>query len=111
MQRLDLREAPPFLYDVGIEFVDAPPSIREAMAPSGAGRAGAKRAAGKGRAIDPWKWRGRLYHPQLARSAQAEAPWHLVVTVEGVPCFSHHYASERAALAGWAQFKREQSRR
>ncbi|MBI1992263.1 MAG: PilZ domain-containing protein, partial [Candidatus Omnitrophica bacterium] len=28
IQRLDLRSAPPFLFDVGVEFVDPPPLLR-----------------------------------------------------------------------------------
>jgi len=31
IQRLDLRDSPPFLYDVGIEFVKAPPMLKRLM--------------------------------------------------------------------------------
>ncbi|MBI1991807.1 MAG: PilZ domain-containing protein [Candidatus Omnitrophica bacterium] len=33
IQRLDLRSAPPFLFDVGVEFVDPPPLLRPPRSP------------------------------------------------------------------------------
>jgi len=133
MQRLDLRDAPPFVFDTGIEFVDPPPAFRQLIAqhdpPSSAGKPVALRQ----RALAQATIRGRLFMPHLERISPAPAParggpretrlpvsrggptrplrWHLVVSVEGIPCFSEHYPSERAAVSAWATFKRQQAKR
>lgn len=108
VQRLDLRETPPFLYDVGIEFVDLPAPLRQLMAQdTAAPEAGPPR----GRPIAPAMIRRREYHPRIDRTAGHALPWHLVVSVDGVPCFSSRFPSSKAALAGWDQFKRRQARR
>jgi hypothetical protein len=120
IQRLDLREGPPFLYDVGVEFVDPSPMLRQLLAQQGIRVASpiAKRGI-RHRELGPAAIRGRVYLPRLERLSgpiRAGAgpdqlpPWHLVVSVEGVACFSQRYPSERVALAGWARFKRQQAR-
>lgn len=112
VQRLDLRDSPPFLYDVGVEFVDPPPSLRQLVAQAGAtlDRLNAADAQRAQKTVAPWTLRGRCFVPTIEREANREEPWHLVVMVEGVPCFSGRYASQRIALAAWARFKRKQVR-
>lgn len=108
VQRLDLRGTPPFLYDIGIEFVDPPPPLRQLMAQRAGVLARPRSARGTGPA--PALIRGRQYVPRLERTEAEAAPWHLVVALDDVPCFSSRYASSRAARAGWDQFRRRQAR-
>ncbi len=108
VQRLDLRDIPPFLFDVGIEFVDPPSSLRNVLgrhtdAPSKPRQAHEKH-------LDPVFIRGRQYVPRLTAEHNHQARWHLIVTVDDVPCFSGHYTSERQAEAAWSRFRREQSK-
>lgn len=114
IQRLDLREAPPFLFDIGIEFVDPPPMLRQFMARQGIALAAPQstsRQAPLAKALDPSLIRGRSFVPRLERLVRQDLRWHLVVTVDGVPCFSERFATERTALDAWAKFKRQQARR
>ena len=111
VQRLDLRTAPPFLYDVGIEFVDPPPMLRRVLVPRGARPAAPKRQPGQDKPLEPATIRGRHFVPRLERTHHQPQGWHLVVSVDGAPCVSDHYPSERAATSAWAQFKRRQARR
>lgn len=117
VQRLDLRAGPPFLFDVGIEFV-ASPSRAGHPAHGGVGdgsvepRSGStSRAARHESRLVPVTVGGRQLIPRLEREPAKPSPWHLVVSVEEAPCFSGHYASERAALAAWLQFQRAQAAR
>ena len=110
IQRLDLRTNPPFLYDVGIEFVDPPSFIRQWMANSHQAVNAVKPAAAP-RAMDSAAIRGRVYVPRLERESTRPARWHLIVSVDGAPCFSARYASERAALLAWNQFQHQQAKR
>jgi hypothetical protein len=110
IQRLDLREAPPFLYDVGVEFVDSPPMLRQLLAQQGIRVPPPSARPGRHRVLEPAAIRGRAYLPRLERLSGPLSRWHLVVSVDGVPCFSQRYPSERAALAGWTRFKRQQAR-
>ena len=111
IQRLDLRTRPPFLYDVGIEFVDAPALLRGIAARPGtrAGAAAGSRASL--RALPPVTVRGRQFVPHLTREPDRSSPWHLIVQVEHTPCFSGRYASERAAGEAWKQFLRQAAKR
>ena len=52
IQRLDLRTAPPFLYDVGIEFVDPPAMLRHLVAQRGVRPPSPKRPSAH--ATAPW---------------------------------------------------------
>ena len=106
VQRLDLRPLPPFLFDVGIEFVDPPAAVRQFIARQAGALLNAKEPLPRLRVLEAASVRGRQFVPHLTRVPTASLPWHLVVTAEGVPCFSGHYASERAALEAWTQFKR-----
>ena len=105
VQRLDLRPLPPFLFDVGIEFVDPSTAVRQFIARQ-AGELLDPKALPRPRVLAAVSVRGRQFVPRLTRVPTASLPWHLVVTIERVPCFSGHYASERAALEAWTQFKR-----
>lgn len=110
IQRMDLRDMPPFLFDVGIEFVDPPLLLRQLMARPGQRATAARSSSGRVKLLDPALIQGRTFHPRVERELSRPSPWHLVVLVDGVPCFSGHYASERLATAAWAQFKRRQVR-
>ena len=114
IQRLDLREGPPFLFDVGIEFVDPPAILRQFMARQGITLSDSKPKAVAPpavRRLDPAAIRGREFIPRLERHARQASPWHLVVTVDGIPCFSERFSSERAVVEAWARFKRQQAKR
>ncbi len=111
VQRLDLRNEPPFLYDIGIEFVDPPPMLRQLMAQSGVGGPAGKKHSIRERSLTSWTVRGRTYLPQLERTPHQAMHWHLIVSVDGMPCFSERYPSERTALAAWERFKRQQAKR
>lgn len=110
VQRLDLRPIPPFLFDVGIEFIDPPPALR-AVITQGGHRVGAVKAQPtQGRLLESAVVLGRSFVPRLTRDEHPPRRWHLVVLVDGVPCFSGHYPSAREALLAWAQFRRQQAR-
>ena len=111
VQRLDLRHGPPFLFDVGIEFVDPPAPLRRVLLQQGLGVAASEKPRAGKKWLAPSLVRGREYVPQLDRSAQPGQRWRLVVLVDGVPCFSEHYPSERSAALGWERYKRRQSKR
>ena len=110
IQRLDLRDIPPFLYDVGIEFVDPPAVLRRLLA-RGAGLTVLRTQAVRARTLESAVVRGRWFVPRLERESNHPPRWHLVISVDGVACFSARYPSERAAMLAWAQFKRRQARR
>ena len=109
IQRLDLRETP-FLFDVGIEVVDPPPFLRQLLAASGERLNTVKRPPAP-RPMESAAIRGRLFVPRLVHEPTRPPRWHLVVSVDGAPCFSARYASERTALLAWTQFQRQQTKR
>ncbi len=111
IQRLDLRTNPPFLYDVGIEFVDPPATLRHLLAQRGVRPAAPKSRPAQEKSLESVLIRGRHFMPRLERVPTRPQRWHLVVSVGGVPCFSDHFPSERTATAAWAQFKRRQAKR
>jgi len=111
VQREDLSDAPPFYYDVGIEFVDPPPALRQFMARQGISLSGMKPQAAQAKTLESAVVRGRQFVPRLERAADHGRRWHLIVSVDGVPCFSRRFVSEREALTAWVRFKREQARR
>ena len=106
MQRLDLRTSPPFLFDAGIELINPPPPLRQLAAPPAV--AEKHRSASHRKTLGAAVVRGREFIPRLERAA---GRWHLVVSVDGVPCFSEHFSSERTAADGWTRFKRQQAKR
>jgi len=110
IQRSDLRSAPPFLFDIGVEFVNPPQTLRQWMT----GRLGAETAqapSATSKALEPIAIRNRTFLPRLKRDANGSSRWHLVVSSDGTPCFSGRYGSEHEALAAWAKFKRERAKR
>ena len=111
IQRLDLRGVPPFVFDVGIEFVDPPPMLRQLIAQRGIHAAAPKDRLASEKMLDSAVIHGRHFSPRLQREANHPPRWHLIVTVEDVPCFSGRYPSERRAIAAWLQFKRQQANR
>lgn len=113
VQRLDLRSAPPFLYDVGVEFIKPPARLRALASDRGLAARGLP-AAGKvvtHQSLQPATIRGRVYEPRLVHELGEQASWHLVVKVDGAPCFSQRYPAEREGLQAWSQFKRQMARR
>lgn len=110
IQRLDLRERPPFLFDTGIEFINPPPLLRRLMVDAKIPAARQVKQEPSTKQLRPTIIRGRCYIPCVTREAKSNTRWHLVVHVDGTPCFSGHYTSERATLTAWLRFKREQAR-
>ena len=110
-QRLDLRNAPPFLFDVGIELIEPSPLVRQLVAPRGKPAAAGAADARSRRELTPATFQSRHYVPRLERGTRPQPPWHLVVSVDGSACFSGRYASRAKALSAWATFKRGQAQR
>ena len=122
VQRLDLRDIPPFLYDVGVEFVRPPAHLRQLASRVGLTMrdlsvrpithvGGVAGKLVKHSSLQPAAIRSRSYEPRLVHELGAQTCWHLVVKVDGAPCFSQRYASEREGLQAWNQFKRQMARR
>ena len=110
-QRLDLRTAPPFLYDVGVEFLRTSSRLRHFVSRIGVTvHPAAARAAAKHPSLSPATINGRTYQPQLTQDAALQHRWHVVVLVDGAPCFSRHYAAMPKAMEGWKTFKRDLQR-
>jgi hypothetical protein len=94
VQRLDLRSSPPFLYDVGVEFLKA------AVAQT------------NGRLKwEPIVVAQRRYTPSIQRDLAGGDPWHLVVRVDGAPCFAKRFGMLRDAREAWEKFQRDVMRR
>ena len=110
IQRLDLRDAPPYLFDVGIEFADPPAFLRRLMIGRGS-RSVSRLPATHAVPVASAVIHKREYVPRLERSPGSRLGWHLVISVDGVPCLSERYLSERAAKAAWETFQRRQARR
>ena len=108
IQRLDLRDSPPFLFDVGIEFVEPSRMVRRLLMQGGEHLVAETRRLVRVHMLEPLTVRGRSFIPKLEREATQALHWHLIVSADGTPCFSGRYASERAALAAWATFQRQQ---
>ena len=109
VQRLDLRDAPPFVYDVGVEFIDPPPRVRTLAAKAGVtGKPlGMPMVAERGPVLQSVTVNDRCYMPHLNRESSTANRWHLVVTIDDVPCFSQRFASTRDAVSSWERFKRQ----
>ena len=111
IQRLDLRSNPPFLYDIGIEFVNPPSLLRQLMLRTGQPAAPPKERPAREKVLESPVIRGRRYQAVVGRQPGQPGRWHLVVSVDGVPCFSGHYPSERQAQTAWTRFKKDQAKR
>jgi len=105
VQRMDLRDTPPFVYDIGVQFIDPPARLRQLASRVGIDLK-ALAPAIKQPTLEAITLNGRRYLPRLEREA-ATGTWHLVVWIDGVPCFSHRYPSQREATNGWELFKRQ----
>ena len=110
IQRLDLRSTPPFPFDVGIEFVDPPHVLRQFLNQR-SDVTPLKGQTVREKRLESAVIRGRHFIPRLEREPNHSPHWHLIVSVDGTPCFSGHYPSDRAAVAAWATFKRRQAKR
>ena len=118
VQRLDLRDAPPFLYDVGVEFVNPPSRLRQLASRLGVtlkssprlliGVKGSLRRMAGG-LLPSVLLHGRTYDALVQHEHRAESRWHLIIKADGVPCFSHRYETEDEALEAWKQFKRQET--
>ena len=111
MQRLDLRDMPPLLFDTGIEFVSPSPSLRQFLIRQGVELMATKRESVRRTQLEPAVIHGRTFVPRLEHTATRPSRWHLVVSVDGVACFSEHVPSERAAVTAWTKFRRRQAKR
>ncbi len=111
MQRLDLRDMPPLLFDTGIEFVDPSPSLRQFLIRQGIELMSTKKASTPRKQLEPSVIRGRTFVPRLEYTATRPSRWHLVVSVDDMACFSEHFPSERTAVTAWRTFKRRQAKR
>ena len=111
MQRLDLRDMPPFLFDTGIEFVNPSPSLRQFLIRLGVELRSAKRPFIHQKKLEPSRVHGRTFVARLDHTSTRPSRWHLVVSVDGTACFSEHFPSERTAVAAWTTFKRRQAKR
>ncbi len=111
MQRLDLRDMPPLLFDTGIEFVNPSPSLRQFLIRQGIELMSTKKTSARQKRLEPSVIRGRTFVPRLDFPATRPSRWHLVVSVDGMACFSEHFSSERTAVTAWTKFKRRQARR
>ncbi len=110
IQRLDLRTDPPFLYDIGVEFINPSVRLRQFASRLGVALKPPVSISTRRKPLEPATIHGRCYVPQLQQEASAPRQWHLVVTVDGVPCVSRRTATRQAALAAWEQFQRRRRR-
>jgi len=107
IQRLDLRDAPPYLYDVGVEFLDPPTRLRQFVSRVGIAVKSSGERAARDVLLKPATIKGRQYAPWLEKQPSPNPCWHLIVRVEGVPCFSGRYPSQQEAVKAWDQYIRE----
>lgn len=107
MQRLDLRDSPPFLYDVGVEFVKPPGSLRQLAVRLGLPVKPVDRAIPKRLRLPSASIRGRSYVASLEQEHSSSKRWHVIVTVDGTPCFGHRCESLQEAKAAWQRFQRQ----
>lgn len=110
IQRLDLRTDPPFLYDIGVEFINPSERLRQFASRLGVALKPPVLISTRRKPPEPATIHGRCYVPQLQQESSAPRRWHLVVTVDGVPCVSRRTATRQAALAAWEQFQRRRRR-
>jgi len=107
VQRLDLRTVAPFLYDVGIEFINPPSRLQRLGVRAGTPPKAAPTRVVKRAHLESIMVKNRCYTPRLTEEPSPNGRWHLIVTVDGTPCFSHRYATEKNAVAAWQQVKRQ----
>ncbi len=105
VQRLDLRSEPPFLYDVGVEFVNPSVRLQQFAARFGVELKMVPRPVESSAAFQATMINDRSYVPTLAHEALPVPCWHLVVSVDGAPCLSQRYPTAKQAAEAWKQFK------
>ncbi len=110
VQRLDLRPAPPFVYDVGVEFVKPPSRLKQWTTDVSEPPVAMGRANGRAR-LEPAVIAQRRYVPSLQRELSSREPWHLIVRVDGSPCFAKRFASQHEAVGAWGAWQRQLMRR
>ena len=110
VQRLDLRQLPPYIYDIGIEWVNPPEALRRVAAGAGSGAAIPKGHSHRIQHFGPVVIRERTYVAQLERESSLGEGWHLVVRADGAPCLSRRFGLEREAIDGWERFVRQRKR-
>ena len=109
-QRLDLRNMPPYLFDIGVEFVNPPRFLARLLSQKPQiGRENVK-ASSSAKHLSAVTIRGRRLVPRIMRDGEKPTPWHFIVSVDDSPCFSRRFSSESAAFAAWQQFQRKQAR-
>lgn len=109
-QRLDLRNMPPYLFDIGVEFVKPPRFLAQWLSQkSQTGRENGE-AESNAKRLSAVTIRGRRLVPRIMRDGEKPNPWHFIVSVDDSPCFSQRFSSESAAFAAWQQFQRKQAR-
>ena len=105
IQRRDLRDSPPFVYDVGVKFIEPPAKLRRML---GVRDCLSLRPTVTERPrqplLEPVTVNERRYIPHLDRESSSGL-WHLTVWVDGVPCFSHRYPTQRESLKAWDTFR------
>ena len=111
MQRLDLRPAPPFLYDVGVEFLKPPDSLRRFAARLGLPLKPVEKATPRRLRLLPATIRDRRYLASLEQERSGSNRWHVIVTVDGTPCFGQRCESLQEAKAAWQRFQRQLGRK
>ena len=128
VERLDLRTTPLSVYDVGVEFVKPVSRLRQLTTDRSTPTT--KRVAANGRAsLEPVMIHDRRYIPSLQRELPAQRrpsgpsgvpepvrvpardSWHLIVRVDGAPCFAKRFASQREAIGAWGTCQRQLMRR
>jgi len=109
-QRLDLRNMPPYLFDIGVELVKPPRFLARLVSQKPqTGRENGE-AASSTKHLSAVTIRGRRLVPRIMRDGEKPTPWHFIVSVDDSPCFSRRFSSESAAFAAWQQFQRKQAR-
>ncbi|HBQ37482.1 MAG TPA: hypothetical protein DD714_00470 [Candidatus Omnitrophica bacterium] len=111
VQRLDLRTTPPYLYDVGVEFLKPPESLRRFAARLGLPLKPVDTTTSKRLRLSPATIRDRHYLASLEQERSGSTRWHVIVTVDGTPCFGQRCDSLQEAKAAWQRFRRQLGRK
>lgn len=106
VQRLDLRTTPPFLYDVGVEFLSPSVSLRQFAVRLGLPFKPIERAAQRLQ-LPAATIRDRQYTATLEQERARSQQWHMIVMVDGTPCFGQRCESLQDAKAAWLRFRRQ----
>lgn len=103
--RMDLVAAPPYPYDMGIEFVKVPSLIRRQLAIAYERLRRRTQPPTAIPCLRPALIGGRRYVPSLTYDGVPRPAWHLIVEAEGVPCFAQRFGAAAEAVAGWKAFR------